>query len=68
MLGVSILRVDSRDSFERVSGTCIGGGTYLGLCKLLTKYKSFSEVMEICSKGDAEKVDMLVRYHVICLQ
>ncbi|ETO15636.1 hypothetical protein RFI_21728, partial [Reticulomyxa filosa] len=26
--GVSILRVDSPTSFERVSGTCVGGGTY----------------------------------------
>ncbi len=49
-------------SFERVSGTCIGGGTYLGLCRLLTKYKDFDAVMELCQKGDPTKCDMLVGY------
>jgi hypothetical protein len=51
-------------SFERVSGTCIGGGTYLGLCRLLTKYKDFDAVMELCQKGDPTKCDMLVGYDV----
>lgn len=31
--GVSILKVNSASSFERVSGSSIGGGTYWGLCR-----------------------------------
>src|SRR4051812_40302683 len=34
--GVSILRVDSYGQYERVSGTSVGGGTFWGLCRLLT--------------------------------
>lgn len=31
--GVSVLKVSSARSFERVSGSSIGGGTYWGLCR-----------------------------------
>ena len=58
--GVSILRVDSASKFTRVSGTCIGGGTYLGLCRLLTKCNNFNDVIELANLGNAENVDMLV--------
>eukprot|EP00455_Lapot_gusevi_P022215 TRINITY_DN2312_c0_g2_i4.p1 TRINITY_DN2312_c0_g2~~TRINITY_DN2312_c0_g2_i4.p1 ORF type:complete len:360 (-),score=72.45 TRINITY_DN2312_c0_g2_i4:474-1553(-) len=58
--GVSILRVDSESRFERVSGTCIGGGTYWGLVRLLTRFRDFDQVMELCASGDSKKVDMLV--------
>lgn len=34
--GVSMIKVDGWSSFERVSGTNIGGGTFWGLCRLLT--------------------------------
>ncbi|KAJ1609479.1 pantothenate kinase 4 [Cryptosporidium canis] len=33
--GVSIIRVESQDQFERVSGTRFGGGTVFGISKLL---------------------------------
>lgn len=59
--GVSILKVSSPGKFERVSGTSIGGGTYWGLCRLITRCKSFEEVLEKAEMGDAECVDMLVR-------
>lgn len=59
--GVSILRVDSETEFERVGGSCIGGGTYWGLCRLLTGAKTFEEAMDLCVAGDYRKVDMLVQ-------
>jgi type II pantothenate kinase len=46
--GVSIIKVNNFSSFERVSGTMIGGGTLLGLANLLTGVKDFDE-----SKGMA---------------
>lgn len=33
------VQVDGEGKFERVSGTNVGGGTYWGLGKLLTKCK-----------------------------
>jgi type II pantothenate kinase len=54
--GVSILRVDSENRYERVSGTCIGGGTFWGLCRLLTQCKDFEEAMEISQTGNPSMV------------
>lgn len=39
--GVSIIRVDEDGSFERVSGTSLGGGTLWGLLSLLTPATTF---------------------------
>jgi type II pantothenate kinase len=39
--GVSIVKVDEDGSFERVSGTSVGGGTLWGLLSLLTDANSF---------------------------
>lgn len=39
--GVSIVKVDEDGSFERVSGTSLGGGTLWGLLSLLTDAESF---------------------------
>eukprot|EP01119_Soliformovum_irregulare_P007065 TRINITY_DN1946_c0_g1_i2.p1 TRINITY_DN1946_c0_g1~~TRINITY_DN1946_c0_g1_i2.p1 ORF type:complete len:306 (-),score=97.08 TRINITY_DN1946_c0_g1_i2:183-1100(-) len=58
--GVSILKVESEDSFERISGSSLGGGTFWGLCKLLTDLKSFDEVKEMTLHGDNKNVDLLV--------
>ena len=57
--GVSIIKVD-KDGFERVSGTNIGGGTFLGLCRLLTERTDFDQMLACSADGDNSKVDMLV--------
>ncbi|CDP12422.1 unnamed protein product [Coffea canephora] len=58
--GVSIIKVDGDGKFERVSGTNVGGGTYWGLGKLLTKCNSFDELLELSQRGDNRTIDMLV--------
>lgn len=58
--GVSIIKVTSQTEYERVSGTCLGGGTYLGLCRLLANCQSFDDAMEVANEGDNRKVDMMV--------
>jgi len=58
--GVSILRVDGPRKHERISGSTIGGGTYWGLCRLLTGSDSFRAVLDLASKGDPTKIDMMV--------
>ena len=39
--GVSIIKVDADGTFERVSGTSLGGGTLWGLLSLLTPAQTF---------------------------
>jgi len=58
--GVSILRVDGPQKFERISGSTIGGGTYWGLIRLLTDVENFDGVMKLAARGDPCKVDMMV--------
>lgn len=39
----------------------LGGGTFLGLCCLLTGCSTFEEALEMASLGDSTRVDKLVR-------
>ncbi|KAM4599929.1 pantothenate kinase 1a isoform 1-T1 [Fundulus diaphanus] len=59
--GVSILAVYSENDYKRVTGTSLGGGTFLGLCCLLTGCETFEEALEMASKGDSTNVDKLVK-------
>ncbi|KAG7271610.1 hypothetical protein CRUP_009268 [Coryphaenoides rupestris] len=59
--GVSILAVYSKDQYKRVTGTSLGGGTFLGLCSLLTGCQSFEEALAMAAKGDSTNADKLVR-------
>ncbi|XP_063303515.1 pantothenate kinase 3 isoform X2 [Pelobates fuscus] len=59
--GVSILAVHSKDCYKRVCGTSLGGGTFLGLCSLLTGCESFEEALEMASSGDSTHADKLVK-------
>ena len=59
--GVSIIKVNNFSSFERVSGTMIGGGTLLGLSNLLTGVNDFDSILELSKKGNNAEVDMLVK-------
>ncbi|GIY58422.1 pantothenate kinase 1 [Caerostris extrusa] len=56
-----MLAVHSPDNFKRVTGTSLGGGTFLGLCCLLTGCETFEEAISLAEKGDSTKVDKLVR-------
>ena len=39
----------------------LGGGTFLGLCCLLTGCATFEEALAMAAHGDSTKVDKLVR-------
>ena len=58
--GVSILHVQSETEYTRVSGTALGGGTFLGLTRLLTAARRFQDALDSAGHGDARRVDMLV--------
>lgn len=53
-------QVDGDSGFERVSGSSVGGGTFWGLCRLLTQLKDFDEMLMLSAQGDNSHVDMLV--------
>ena len=45
-----------------VSVACsLGGGTFLGLCCLLTGCETFEEALQLASSGDHNNVDKLVK-------
>ncbi|KAG7395019.1 hypothetical protein PHYBOEH_004384 [Phytophthora boehmeriae] len=58
--GVSVLYVKGPGDYERVSGSSIGGGTYWGLCRLLTHCESYDEALDLCVHGSNHSVDMSV--------
>lgn len=59
--GVSVLAVRGPDNYKRISGTSLGGGTFLGLCCLLTGCETFEEAIQLATTGDHKKVDKLVK-------
>ncbi|XP_031549269.1 4'-phosphopantetheine phosphatase-like [Actinia tenebrosa] len=59
--GVSIIQVNSKDHYQRVGGTSMGGGTFWGLGSLLTKAKGFDELLELATQGQHKNVDVLVK-------
>eukprot|EP00112_Aurelia_sp_Birch-Aquarium-sp1_P015547 Seg3456.1 transcript_id=Seg3456.1/GoldUCD/mRNA.D3Y31 product="Pantothenate kinase 4" protein_id=Seg3456.1/GoldUCD/D3Y31 len=59
--GVSILKVDSENQYERIGGTSTGGGTFWGLGSILTDAKGFDELLALATNGQHKNVDMLVK-------
>ncbi|SMN21388.1 similar to Saccharomyces cerevisiae YDR531W CAB1 Pantothenate kinase (ATP:D-pantothenate 4'-phosphotransferase [Maudiozyma saulgeensis] len=58
--GVSILKVNGPNKFERVGGSSLGGGTLWGLLSLITGAKSYDQMLQWAQDGDNTNVDMLV--------
>lgn len=58
--GTSVFHVHT-DGFDRLLGSGIGGGTFLGLGKLLSGKTRFEELTDLASRGDREKSDLLVK-------
>lgn len=58
--GTSIFHVKGQ-SFERVLGSGVGGGTLMGLGSLIAKGKSFRELVELSAKGNHQNSDLLVK-------
>mgnify|MGYP002804046671 FL=1 len=59
--GVSILAVRSSSEFQRITGSALGGGTFVGLSCLLTGCETFEEALQLAAKGDNKTVDKLVK-------
>jgi len=57
--GTSALAVEEGTA-RRVGGTALGGGTLLGLARLLCQAESFAEIVGLAAQGDRGRVDLLV--------
>ncbi|KAK3131891.1 hypothetical protein QOZ80_6AG0512980 [Eleusine coracana subsp. coracana] len=58
--GVSMIEVIGKGKFERIIGSHLGGGTILGLARLLTGCSSYEEFLELGQKGNNLSVDLTV--------
>jgi type II pantothenate kinase len=56
--GVSFLKVTSPFKYERVGGTLMGGGTLIGVSKLILGIDNYDEILELANKGNSENVDL----------
>jgi len=57
--GTSILEITG-EAFRRVGGTALGGGTLLGLGRLLCGVATFTEIAALAARGERGRVDLLV--------
>ncbi|QLQ78686.1 hypothetical protein HG537_0B00360 [Torulaspora globosa] len=58
--GVSILKVENAETFSRVGGSSLGGGTLWGLLSLITGAQTYDQMLDWAHDGDNTNVDMLV--------
>jgi type II pantothenate kinase len=62
--GISWIKIDG-ESYDRVLGSGIGGGTFMGMGKLFADSSDFATLVNLSASGDRGKVDLLVKdiYH-----
>lgn len=58
--GTSILRAESQDSYTRIGGTPLSGGTFISLARIINPELSFIEFVKLSAKGNARNVDLTV--------
>jgi len=58
--GTSIFHVTG-NTFSRITGTGIGGGTLMGLGSLISGQTKFTELVKLASLGNHEQSDLLVK-------
>ncbi|GJN00620.1 hypothetical protein PR202_ga17816 [Eleusine coracana subsp. coracana] len=58
---VSMMEVSGKGSFKTITGSHLGGGTILGLAKLLTDCSSYEEFLEQSQKGNNLSIDLTIK-------
>ena len=58
--GVSFTLITPGQPRKHVGGSALGGGTLMGLAKLLIGVTDFEELLELASKGNSDTYDLLV--------
>ena len=64
--GTSILKVSSLDDIQRISGTILGGGTLIGLCKLIINENSYDKILHLCQQDDYNNIDLMFGDEIYC--
>ena len=59
--GTAIVHAMSDKSFEYIGGTGVGGGTLIGLSKLLLGVDNIVDVEKLASVGDLNKIDLKIK-------
>jgi len=59
--GTAMIAARAPGSFEHVTGTAVGGGTLLGLARLLVGTSDPTELAALAVHGDASRVDSTLR-------
>jgi type II pantothenate kinase len=57
--GTSVMRVDG-EHVQRLGGTPLGGGSVMGLGRVLVGTADFEEIVRLASQGDRRSVDLLI--------
>jgi type II pantothenate kinase len=57
--GTSVLLVESSGA-RRLGGSALGGGTLMGLGQLLLGVEAYGDIVDLASRGDRRRVDLLV--------
>ncbi|WP_135546786.1 type II pantothenate kinase [Paenibacillus cymbidii] len=57
--GTSIHNVDG-DKHERIGGTGVGGGTLIGLSRLLTGIAEYDTIVRLAAQGSRDRIDLQV--------
>lgn len=62
--GISWIKIDE-EKYERVLGSGIGGGTFMGMGKLMADSSDFANLVRLSASGQRGNVDLLVKdiYH-----
>lgn len=58
--GTSFFKIDG-EQYDRLLGTGVGGGTFMGLGSLLAKANDFGTLVKLSGEGDKGNVDLLVK-------
>ncbi|TVU12147.1 hypothetical protein EJB05_45776, partial [Eragrostis curvula] len=58
--GISMIEVSGKGKFKRITGSHLGGGTILGLAKLLTGCSSYEEFLELSEKCNSLSIDLTI--------
>jgi type II pantothenate kinase len=56
----TVIIENDKDKTNHFGGTGVGGGTIMGLSKKLLQVDSFDSIIELASRGNLKKVDLLI--------
>lgn len=62
--GTAIVHVMQDGSYEYIGGTGVGGGTLMGLSRLMLGAESVAEIEAMADGGDLDKIDLKIKHLV----